>query len=604
MRVALSIAILLLPIAVMAQPRVTAVANGASFQAVVSPGSFASAFGENLASTAAVTPTANWPTELGGVSVTVNGTAAPIHSVRNNQINFQVPRNTPAGQATIVVRNGTASSAAFSFQVVASAPGILVFGNNLAVAQHADGSIVTRENPLQSQEAAVIYFTGIGPVNNPTVDGAPSPSSPLASASLPVSATVGGRNAPIAFIGLTPGFVGLGQLNITTPDLAPGDHPVVLTIGGTASASAAPVLSVGSAATGLLTRLGSVGTASGNLSLAVRDNVAYVCSETGGISVVDVANANAPRLVTVNTQVPCRRALFLPEHLVALRAGQNTASVTTLSLANPLNPVRSGGPVATPFPFTENFILARNHIFVTTLWFQFQGNRIFAQHGELFSVNLQNPTAPANASTLRSDGNPATSNESPFYSILGLNDDTALLLSTTATGENTSTGIGRVVVTDISNPASLAAPSQLLVPGTHMFHGGAVEGTTALLMGNTSGWTSPGDFAIRGDVTLTTLDVSDPRSPRTIVSVRTTAKNTFTAASVVSLGGGFFAGASFNRPEDRTDTSILILDARNPASPSIDGKIDIPSIADAGLLAAGNRLYVATASGLTIYQIR
>ena len=46
------------------------------------------------------------------------------------------------------------------------------------------------------------------------------------------SATIGSLPAIVTFSGLAPGFVGLGQANVQVPDLAPGDYPLVLTIGG------------------------------------------------------------------------------------------------------------------------------------------------------------------------------------------------------------------------------------------------------------------------------------------------------------------------------------------------------------------------------------
>jgi uncharacterized protein (TIGR03437 family) len=45
-------------------------------------------------------------------------------------------------------------------------------------------------------------------------------------------------NAPIYFLGLTPGTVGLAQANLIVPALGPGAYPVVVTIGGVASNTA------------------------------------------------------------------------------------------------------------------------------------------------------------------------------------------------------------------------------------------------------------------------------------------------------------------------------------------------------------------------------
>jgi uncharacterized protein (TIGR03437 family) len=48
--------------------------------------------------------------------------------------------------------------------------------------------------------------------------------------------SVGGRNAVVAWSGLTPTLAGLYQINVTVPpDLAPGTHQVTVTIGGKTS---------------------------------------------------------------------------------------------------------------------------------------------------------------------------------------------------------------------------------------------------------------------------------------------------------------------------------------------------------------------------------
>jgi uncharacterized protein (TIGR03437 family) len=49
--------------------------------------------------------------------------------------------------------------------------------------------------------------------------------------------TIGGVNAPVAFSGLAPGFVGLWQLNVQVPANAPTGNavPLVITLNGRTS---------------------------------------------------------------------------------------------------------------------------------------------------------------------------------------------------------------------------------------------------------------------------------------------------------------------------------------------------------------------------------
>jgi len=65
-------------------------------------------------------------------------------------------------------------------------------------------------------------------------NGTPVASLPLAL--LPLSVTVAGQPALIQFAGVTPGVVGLMQINLIVPTtVSPGTQPVVVTIGGVAS---------------------------------------------------------------------------------------------------------------------------------------------------------------------------------------------------------------------------------------------------------------------------------------------------------------------------------------------------------------------------------
>ena len=68
------------------------------------------------------------PNTIGGVSVLVNGTlAAPLFYVNPGQISPQLPCETPPGPATF---NGERVGGEAPFTVAASAPGIMVYGNN------------------------------------------------------------------------------------------------------------------------------------------------------------------------------------------------------------------------------------------------------------------------------------------------------------------------------------------------------------------------------------------------------------------------------------------------------------------------------------------
>src|SRR5450759_3517353 len=211
------------------------IVNAAGYRAPVAPGSVISVFGSQLASTAVAASTVPLPTTLGGVSVLVNGSLkAPLFYVSATQINAQLPYETPPGTATLAV----GGSAAVSFTVAASAPGIIVYGSNRAVAINSDNSLNGADHPAAAGNWITVYMSGQGMVNPAVVTGEVSPANPVALAVANVTATLGGQVAEVLFAGLTPGAIGLFQVNLRIPALAWGDFPLVVTVGTAPSNSA------------------------------------------------------------------------------------------------------------------------------------------------------------------------------------------------------------------------------------------------------------------------------------------------------------------------------------------------------------------------------
>jgi uncharacterized protein (TIGR03437 family) len=209
-----------------------------------SPGSLFSIFGSSMASgTIAATPPL--PLSSNGTVVTFNGSACPLLYVSPAQINAQVPADAALGLATVAVSfNGTSASA--TMQVLPASPGFFMTnapGGYLAIAQHGDYSSVTAANPARPGEIVTFYGTGIGPVSPAVSSGQPAPGSPnLAVSIAPYSATIDGIDAPVSFLGLTPGLAGVMQLNLQIPAQIPsGFLTMDLTINGVTSAVTVPV---------------------------------------------------------------------------------------------------------------------------------------------------------------------------------------------------------------------------------------------------------------------------------------------------------------------------------------------------------------------------
>lgn len=214
------------------------VVNAASFAAQISPGSLATLFGSGFAgaTTGATLPLS---TKLGGVSVNVNNQAAPLLFVSPGQINFQVPWETPVGTASITVSGSSLTSAAVTVPVLTAAPGLFFQSSGQAIVQNQDVSLNSPANPAKVGSTIVAYLTGSGPVSPALADGAVASSGPLNSVTSSVGATFGTVSGQVSFAGLTPGFIGLLQMNVVVPtSLNTQDYLLSLTINGQKSNAA------------------------------------------------------------------------------------------------------------------------------------------------------------------------------------------------------------------------------------------------------------------------------------------------------------------------------------------------------------------------------
>jgi uncharacterized protein (TIGR03437 family) len=215
------------------------VVNAASFAAEISPGALATVFGSGFA--AATTSASALPltNKLGGVSVNVNNQAAPVLFVSPGQVNFQVPFETSVGTASVTVSGNGLTSSAVNVPVMTAAPGLFFDSSGHAIVQNQEFSLNSPTNPAKVGSTITAYLTGSGPLDHTVTDGAATPGSPLSSATSTTAATFGTVTAQVSFTGLTPGFVGLLQMNVVVPaTLSTQDYLLTLSIAGQKSNAA------------------------------------------------------------------------------------------------------------------------------------------------------------------------------------------------------------------------------------------------------------------------------------------------------------------------------------------------------------------------------
>ncbi len=178
-------------------------------------------------------------TSLNGVSVSVNGIAAPLFYASSGQINAQLPSELEGGQQyqVLVNVNGLYSNP-LTINTTAVQPGLASFPDGTVIAQDLGYNLITADHPAQAGEVIILYATGLGPSNPPVATGAvaPSPPMPLAQVTVAPVVTVGGANAQVVYAGLSPGSVGLYQIDVVVPASAgTGNLPLGVMQGGVAS---------------------------------------------------------------------------------------------------------------------------------------------------------------------------------------------------------------------------------------------------------------------------------------------------------------------------------------------------------------------------------
>lgn len=226
-------------------PSIDKLVNAASFLVrPLSPGLIASlfpskggaTFGKNTAAYGGY-PT---PRELADVQVLFNDKPAPLYYVSPSQINFQVPFSAPtSGTVDIqVVQKSTGLIyAAGTASMATATPGFLTYngtGQGQVLAQNDDGiTLNTGTTPIARSKAITIYGLGFGLISPEQPDDMP-PTAAVSMARKPVVVinTTILTDAQILYAGLTPGYVGLFQLNLLVPDAAPPSTavPVVMQV--------------------------------------------------------------------------------------------------------------------------------------------------------------------------------------------------------------------------------------------------------------------------------------------------------------------------------------------------------------------------------------
>jgi len=163
------------------------------------------------------------PRTAGRSFVAVEGVRAPLVAISGSEIQVQIPWDLPPGTAAVALAAEGELSNTIDTPVADAAPAIL------AVVR-ADGAPVSAGSPAAAGEMVTLYAAGVGSVDTYIATGDRAPAGRLIrTTEIPV-VSIGADQARVVFAGLSPGFVGLYQINAILPVNLSSGQSVMLSV--------------------------------------------------------------------------------------------------------------------------------------------------------------------------------------------------------------------------------------------------------------------------------------------------------------------------------------------------------------------------------------
>ena len=205
----------------------------------LAPGMIIEVYGQGLATTQGNPGVLPLPDSFQGTTLIVGPYQAPLFYVSGGQLDVQVAGELTANQQYPVIAslNGALSVPVMA-DIAAIQLGVAANADGTAIAQHgADSSYVSSSHPAKQGEVLVIYLSGMGPTKPAVKSGQPAPGvEPLARVTVLPVVTLEGQSCNVEFAGLTPGLVGLYQVNFKVPtNSKTGDLTLQVTQNGIAA---------------------------------------------------------------------------------------------------------------------------------------------------------------------------------------------------------------------------------------------------------------------------------------------------------------------------------------------------------------------------------
>ena len=174
-------------------------------------------------------PTVPLPTSLGGATVYVNDVAAPVFSISSNRIQFQIPYEVSAGDATVRVDRDGVMGNTLSAQLRPAAPRIT------SVQNQNGAQLIGSGTPVAVGDTLTIFGYGLGQTSPGVASGTPAPDGSALDPSLIVRFSTGGlfglnlAVSPQSAM-LVTGTIGLYQIVAQVPDGVPHGPSIAVSL--------------------------------------------------------------------------------------------------------------------------------------------------------------------------------------------------------------------------------------------------------------------------------------------------------------------------------------------------------------------------------------
>ena len=218
------------------------IVDTASYGQAPAPGDLIAIFGNKLSPGVASASSLPLNTQLNTTGMLLAGEQLPLIYTSDGQVNAMIPYDVAVNaRLQLIAQRSGSLSVPESVPVGVARPAVFTVdasgkGQGHIYTINSSGSQVLADAnaPAKPGDVLVVYCAGLGAVSPAIAAGVPAPFTVLTNTVNPVSVFIGGQAVTPLFSGLTPGFTGLYQVNVTVPTGLPDNDftPFAMSVAG------------------------------------------------------------------------------------------------------------------------------------------------------------------------------------------------------------------------------------------------------------------------------------------------------------------------------------------------------------------------------------